>query len=108
MKVTSRIYLRTVAILLGVTAIAFSWSCIQRPMKVADPAPDVISDFSALQGATRNVDLLFSIDNSLSMAAEQALLTSQFSELMRVLKDISGGLPNVHIGVISTDLGTLP
>jgi hypothetical protein len=108
MKLTPRFFLRTSALFVGIATILFSWSCIQRPMKVADPAPDVISDFSALQGATRDVDLLFIIDNSLSMAEEQTLLKAQFTELMRVLKEISGGLPNVHIGVTSTDLGTLP
>ncbi|MBU1241248.1 hypothetical protein KKF84_19965 [Myxococcota bacterium] len=57
---------------------------------------------------TSKVDLLFVVDNSLSMAAEQALLVSQFGEFTRVLREAPGGMPDLHVGVISTDLGTLP
>jgi hypothetical protein len=57
---------------------------------------------------SRNIDLLFVIDNSLSMEQEQATVRNSFTNLVQVLENISGGLPNVHIGVTSTDLGTLP
>jgi len=77
-------------------------------MKVADPAPNVISDFSSAQAATRDVDLIFLIDSSLSMADEQVILQGNFPNLMQVLKDISGGLPNLHLGIITPDLGTYP
>ncbi|MGM0597478.1 MAG: hypothetical protein ACQES9_10610 [Myxococcota bacterium] len=103
-----RFILRLSATIIAMATIGFSWSCIDRPMEKANPAPDVVSDFSAVQGGTRDVDMLFVIDNSLSMAQEQTTVRNNFSVLMRVLKNVSGGLPNVHIGVISTDLGTLP
>jgi hypothetical protein len=108
MKLSPRVLWRTFALSLGFFAISFSWACIERPMKTADPSPDVISDFSALQSSTRNVDILFIVDNSRSMRAEQDNLIAQFESLMAVLEEISGGLPNVHIGVTSTDLGTAP
>ncbi len=108
MKMNTRLFLRTTALIVGVATIAFSWACIERPMKVAEPQPDVISVFTALQGTTRDVDLLFVIDNSLSMMEEQTLLKENFPQLMLVLKGIAGGLPNVHIGIASTDLGTAP
>ncbi|MBN2723996.1 MAG: VWA domain-containing protein [Deltaproteobacteria bacterium] len=103
---TKRIFLRLFAMVLATASLAFVWSCIERPMKVADPQPDIISDFSAIQASTRDVDILFMIDTSRSMEEEQITLLNNFPALMRVLKDISGGLPNVHIGVISPDIGT--
>ncbi len=108
MKTSFHIIFRIFSLALIATAITFSWACIERPMKVADPSPAVISDFSALQGATRDVDLIFLIDTSRSMEDEQALLRQNFPNLVRVLKDISGGLPNLHLGTISPDLGTAP
>ena len=55
---------------------------------------------------TSEVDLLFVIDNSGSMAGEQANLRANFPALMTQLASAAGGLPNVHIGVTTTDLGT--
>jgi len=108
MKTPTSLFLRIASLALITAAVAFSWACIERPMKVADPAPNVISDFSAAQSATRDVDLIFLIDTSLSMADEQVILQGNFPGLVRVLKDISGGLPNLHMGTISPDLGTSP
>jgi hypothetical protein len=87
-------------------ALVFTLACIDRPMKRAVPRPTLGSIISVPQSAERDVDLLFVIDNSGSMAAEQAMLQTQFSALMQQLYSLSGGLPNVHIGVTSTDLGT--
>jgi hypothetical protein len=54
------------------------------------------------------VDILFVIDNSESMADEQAMLQGHFPALLTVLRNMQGGLPNLHFGVTSTDLGTSP
>jgi hypothetical protein len=56
----------------------------------------------------RDLDILFVIDNSGSMEEEQAALTANFYSFIEVLEDIEGGLPNVHIGVVSTDVGADP
>jgi hypothetical protein len=52
----------------------------------------------------RDLDLLFVIDDSSSMADEQAKLAANLPVLVDVLETIEGGLPNVHIGVVSTDV----
>ncbi|MBU1240826.1 hypothetical protein KJ865_14025, partial [Myxococcota bacterium] len=83
-------------------------SCIDRPMKNASPEPVVIPSFDIPISTDRDVDLLFVIDDSKSMDAEQQRIREQFQSLMQVLKDISGGLPNIHVAVVSTDLGTAP
>ena len=54
----------------------------------------------------RNVDILFVIDSSPSMLDEQAALTASFPLMMDALATLQGGLPNVHIGVVTTDMGT--
>jgi len=59
-----------------------------------------------LLSGERKVDLIFVIDNSGSMAGEQATLRANFSALMSVLRGMFGGLPDLHVGVTTTDLGT--
>ena len=54
----------------------------------------------------RDVDILFQIDNSGSMGDEQTSLTNNFGRFIQVLENTEGGLPNVHLGVISTNVGT--
>ena len=53
-------------------------------------------------------DLLLVIDDSGSMAEEQALLQSQLSALVDALHDDAQVEPNLHVGVTSTNLGTAP
>jgi len=54
----------------------------------------------------RDLDVLFMIDSSLSMKDEQDSLKANFPRFISVLESIEGGLPNVHLGVITPDLGT--
>jgi hypothetical protein len=54
---------------------------------------------------TRNVDILFVIDDSESMEEEQAALAESFDELVDGLAAIDGGLPDLHIGVVSSNMG---
>jgi len=56
----------------------------------------------------RDLDILFVIDNAPTMAEEQAALLANFTRFANVLENMEGGLPNVHIGVISADLGAGP
>jgi hypothetical protein len=56
--------------------------------------------------ASRDLDLLFVIDDSPSMADKQANLRANFPNLVARLENVPGGLPNLHLGVVSTDLGT--
>ncbi len=66
----------------------------------ADVDSDSDSDGDADVGV---VDLLFAIDNSNSMAQEQASLTQSFGTPLSVLAAVTTSL---HVGVISTDMGT--
>jgi hypothetical protein len=55
---------------------------------------------------TPNLDVLFVIDDSASMADKQNALNRAFPALLAQLQAADGGLPNLHLGVVSTDLGT--
>jgi hypothetical protein len=55
--------------------------------------------------ASRDLDLLFMIDNSSSMAPLQNKLVSSFPVFMEALTSLPGGLPSLHIAVVSSDLG---
>jgi hypothetical protein len=54
----------------------------------------------------RELDLLFVIDNSPSMADKQAALAASFPRMVDKLAELDGGLPDLHIGVITSDMGT--
>jgi len=52
----------------------------------------------------RNIDILFMVDDSSSMELQQANLIRNFPTFMTRLQD-PPGLPNVHIAVVSQDMG---
>lgn len=54
----------------------------------------------------RDLDVLFVIDDSPSMAGKQVALAASFPRMIDALARLDGGLPNLHIGVVTTDLGT--
>ncbi|HWO24445.1 MAG TPA: hypothetical protein VNO30_37125 [Kofleriaceae bacterium] len=54
----------------------------------------------------RNVDILFVIDDSPSMLDKQTNIKNNFPKFIEVLNTIQGGLPDVHIGAVSSDMGT--
>lgn len=65
------------------------------------------------QGSYTEVDLLFVVDNSGSMAAEQEVLSQQFMMIAQELidpTDVGPATPppveDLHIGVVTTDMGT--
>jgi hypothetical protein len=51
------------------------------------------------------LDLLFMIDNSASMAPLQNKLLASLPVFMDALKGLPGGLPDIHVAVISSDTG---
>lgn len=53
------------------------------------------------------LDLLFVIDDSGAAAAQQKL-TAQVPALLQAIEQLPGGLPDLHVGVVSTDLGAGP
>jgi hypothetical protein len=56
-------------------------------------------------GAPIKLDLLFMIDDSPSMEEEQSNLARNFPRLIDALGGMAGGFPDLHLGVVSSDLG---
>ncbi len=52
-----------------------------------------------------NLDILFMIDNSSSMTEIQQKLLTQDPSFMTVLQNLPNGLPNIHVAVVSSDMG---
>ncbi|HEY5934170.1 MAG TPA: hypothetical protein VIU61_06045 [Kofleriaceae bacterium] len=77
-------------------------ACADRTIVVGDLQE--VSSFKAVPNP--NLDLLFVIDNSGSMAAHQAALAESFPRMMDKLAELDGRLPNLHIGVVTSDMGT--
>lgn len=56
--------------------------------------------------ANPDLDLLFVIDNSPSMGDNQRALAAAFPHLIAHLDQLDGGRPNLHLGVVTSDMGT--
>jgi hypothetical protein len=65
------------------------------------------ADVGSEVASTREIDLVFMIDNSPSMAPKVAKLNAQFPKMIAALKDpVDGTLPDLRIAFIDSDLGT--
>jgi hypothetical protein len=84
------------------------WACTTHPLEQPDPLPETQTDQYLEVNPIRDVDIVFAIDNSPSMEQEQENLGRNFPAFIDELKKIPGGLPNVHIGIINSDVGAGP
>jgi hypothetical protein len=91
--------------LIILTTFSLFAGCSNREVARVDPTQNSENLKVIPVDLNRDIDLLFVIDNSGSMDEEQQSLTANFQRFISVLENIEGGLPNVHIGVISTDTG---
>jgi hypothetical protein len=88
-------------VLLGLLGAALS--CTTHALKEPCPEPHTDETGTFQQTLSRNLDILFMVDDSGSMRALQDKLATSFPAFMNVLEALP--LPNVHIAVISSDLG---
>jgi hypothetical protein len=77
----------------------------QPPVKTPDADTGGGIDVPGLPVAKCAVDVLFVVDNSLGMDPKQAALTRSFPQMLQQLQQSPGGLPDLHIGVVSSDMG---
>jgi len=99
-------HITTAASFLGLAAIGLLTGCPDRTISEVNPQQGRVEYKDIPVTVNRNVDILFVIDDSPSMADKQANLGTNFPNFINVLNTIQGGLPDVHIGVVTTDLGT--
>ncbi len=81
------------------------WACNDHPLKAPEPVPEIQIDQSVDVNPIRKLDLLFMIDNSDSMKEEQDNLARNFPLFIKELRAIKGGLPDIRIAIISSDVG---
>ncbi len=89
----------------SIISIGALTGCPDREVSRVDPIQDPVLDKSIPVNINRNLDILFVIDNSGSRLAEQQQLTANFPGFINVLQQIEGGLPDIHLGVISSNVG---
>ena len=87
------------------TAAFLAAGCPDRDVTEVNPIQDNVDTKIIPVTLNRDLDILFVVDNSGSMAGEQASLVANFPSFIGVLQTIEGGLPNVHIGILSSNVG---
>ncbi|HEX4403602.1 MAG TPA: hypothetical protein VH560_02160 [Polyangia bacterium] len=81
------------------------WACNARPLAAPAPRLDFETNDIYEHPIDRKLDIVFMIDDSTSMTPLQNKLTASFPSFMHVLESLPGGLPDVHIGVVSSSMG---
>ena len=85
-----------------------SAACADRTVTAAPPFGSGEQVTTVPISVSNKLDLLFVIDDSASMGEEQALLAANFPRFIDELYSDEGKLPDLHIGVVSSDLGIAP
>ena len=89
----------------SITAVAVLAGCPSREVSKVDIDQEKVDKREIPTNINRQVDILFVIDDSESMKEEQDSLAANFDRFIGVLQQIEGGLPDVHIAVVNTDMG---
>jgi len=106
LRVVSRVPARTLRWPLLAVGVWAAWACDAQPL--ARPTPDVVAvDQQTVRlNLDRKLDLLFMVDNSSSMSKLQNTMAANFRVFMDVFRDpTTQELPDLHIAVISSDMG---
>jgi hypothetical protein len=76
----------------------------------ANDKPVMVGDLQLVMtlptSPNRDIDMLFVIDNSPSTLDKQQSFIASFPNMIEQLAMLPEGLPNLHIGVVSSDMGT--
>jgi hypothetical protein len=72
---------------------------------VGGSGAEITRAFTVSLNKQRGVDILFVVDDSSGMAAAQATLRQGFARFVTALRNLPDGLPDLHIAVVSSDMG---
>lgn len=81
-------------------------ACFDEPR---DPGLEVTSHVARKEiplSPQGQLDLLFVVDTSPSMAPHREAMLANAGELVAVLNSLDGGVPDLHVGFVSADLGS--
>jgi hypothetical protein len=97
--------MRNAVILTSLLGLGLLAGCPDRTISEVSPEQGRVEYKDIPVDVNRKVDILFVIDDSPSMLDKQINLKANFPNFINVLNTIQGGLPDVHIGVVTSDLG---
>ncbi len=80
------------------------WACTSRTLEAPTITPTATVTTTFTQKIDNNLDILFMIDNSSSMASMQEKLYTQLPNFMNILTSLPTP-PNLHVAVVSSDMG---
>jgi hypothetical protein len=80
------------------------WACTSHTLETPNVVPTKQVQYRVTQKINNNLDLLFMIDDSLSMTSMQQKLLTQLPTFMNVLQGAQV-TPNLHVAVVSSDMG---
>ena len=101
----SRRWRRALCWLALVAFVPVLYACTSRTLDRPVLVPDHTYDRSFAQTINRNVDLLFLVDDSSSMRLTQTNLVQSFPAFVTALKAAQSGMPNLHLAIVSSDMG---
>jgi len=82
------------------------WACVSHPLTQPIPEPRQVTEATITVAPVRHLDLLFMVDNSLSMKPKQDKMKAQFPKLIDALRDPNDNtLPDLRIAIVDSDLG---
>lgn len=100
-RVKRRVRLVAASAAVGAALIACNARRVQKPY--CEIAGEQKQSFE--QNISNKLDLLVLVDNSNSMAPKQSNVFCNFPRFINVLKGLPAGLPDLHLAVISSDMG---
>lgn len=98
--------MRSFVVLASLLGTGLLTGCPDRTISEVSPEQGRVEFKDIPVTVNRDIDILFIVDDSPSMLDKQTNLKNNFPNFINVLNTIEGGLPNVHIGVATSDLGT--
>jgi hypothetical protein len=80
------------------------WACTSRTLETPNMVPTATIQTNFTQKVANELDLLFMVDNSLSMKEMQQKLYDQLPLFIQVLQQLKNP-PSLHLAVVSSDMG---
>ncbi|MEP6652848.1 MAG: hypothetical protein ABJA82_05790, partial [Myxococcales bacterium] len=87
------------------TVVATLWACNSTSLVRPSGEPSVVAERSFSPSLNHKLDLLFMIDNSLSMDGSQNKLRARLPDFMKALTVLPEGVLDLHLAVISSSMG---
>lgn len=87
------------------TALPVLWACNARRLEKPNPQPMRVQGSNFQETLNRDLDILFMVDNSQSMQPLISKLATNFPAFITVLQQLPDGLPNLHMAVVSSNMG---